>query len=117
MILQGFSSIGIRGFSTAAGIIESLEEASFVQVHSVVERIPILCQSEVSDGEALGSHFRELLLLMLELVEKLAGAFTEPQRSSRLSMIGEIRAALSVRENSGVRFMNLVRITAQKPCE
>lgn len=115
MALHSFRTIGIKGFRTAEGIAESLTEASFTNVQSTVERIPIICPPEHSDGGVLGTHFRKLLLLVVELVEKLADAFAEPQRSKRLSMAGEICAALSDRENSGMHFMNLVRITAQKP--
>lgn len=116
IIRQGFSLMGIKSFSTAEGIAETLEQASFVNVRSTVERIPISSSSPGnSDEHALGAHFAELLLLALEFIDNVAVPSSEPLRSSRLSMIKEIRAVLSDGVDSRINFMNLVRITAQKP--
>ncbi|KAI7777111.1 hypothetical protein LA080_004013 [Diaporthe eres] len=70
-----------------------------------------------SDEHALGAHFAELLLLALEFIENVAIPSSEPLRSSRIGIIKEIRAVLSVGVDSRIHFMNLVRITAQKPKE
>lgn len=116
LIRQGFSMVGIKSFNTAGGIAEALEEASFVHVRSTVERIPIGSSSHGNSEEhALGVHLAELLLLALEFIENVAVPSSEPSRSSRLSMIKEIRYVLSDGVDSHSHFMNLVRITAQKP--
>lgn len=109
MIRQSFSSIGAKSFTTAEGIADLLEEASFTNVQTTVEKIPI------NDEQALEGYPREIWLLTLELVKEVANALSEPRRSSRLSMIEEISAALSEREGNNMGFMNLIRIRAQKP--
>ncbi|KAH8756644.1 hypothetical protein F5883DRAFT_568977 [Diaporthe sp. PMI_573] len=115
MIRHGLSSLGIKSFSTAEGIAKSFQDASFINLQSTVERIPIIGPPGHSDRKALGRDFRDLLLLMLQLVDKLADALSEPRRSSRLSIIREIRSALLDGRGKGANFMDLVRITAQKP--
>lgn len=115
LIRQGFRSVGLKSFSTAEGIIGLLEHASFIHVQSTSEKIPIGGLTGSSDREDLGSFFTELLLLALELIEEAANAFSEPQRSSRLAMIGEIRDALFGNSDSLKHSMDLVRIRAQKP--
>lgn len=117
MIRRAFSSVGIKSFSTAEGIAELLQEASFINTQSTVERIPTRDALRHPAGGALQHCFTGLLLEALDFIKELAQALSEPQRSSRLSMIGEIGAALS---ESGqgycpVNPMNLVRIRAQKP--
>lgn len=112
MIRRDFTSVGLKSFNTAEGIIGLLEQTSFIHVQSIIERIPI---GGYSGQEDLGRCFTELLLLALCLIAEVANEFSEPQRSSRLKMMGEIRAALSGNSDSHKHHMNLVRITAQKP--
>lgn len=117
MIRQGFSSLGIKSFSTAEGIVELLEEASFINTQTTVGRIPIGGSIGHADGEVLEEHFTELLLLALELIEEVSDVLGKPHRSSRVSLIREIRAALS-EAGQGVSHrntMDLVRIRAQRP--
>lgn len=115
LIRQAFNLLGIKSFNTAEGISESLEEASFINTQSIVERIPITYRPGQSAGEDLGNNFRELLLLTLDMIEELDDVLKRPHRFSRLSMIGEIREFLSNSEDSRRSFMNLFRIRAQKP--
>lgn len=115
MIRQGFRSLGINCFSTAEGTVELLEEASFINTQTTVERIPIGGSIGHADGEVLQEYFKELLLLALEWIEEVADVLGKPHRSSRLSMIEEIRAVFLDAGDKTLNFMHLVRITAQKP--
>lgn len=116
MIRHSLNSIGIKGFRTAEGIAKLLEAASFTQVQSTVESIPVHTSPTHSSEGVLGHHFRRLLLLALRLVEEVADALSEPRRSKRLSVIRKIRTALSKKgdHRNETMHMYLVRITAQK---
>lgn len=113
LIRRGLRAYGIETFSNAKEVIGLLEKASFTNLNSVVERIPISGFSSHSE-EDLGEHFTHLLSAALSSARGVAEDSGEPQRSSRLSMIEEVQAALWARRNSHMDFMNLVRITAQK---
>lgn len=114
MIRRGLRAYGIETFPSAEEITGFLEEASFTNLNSVVERIPISGWPGHSNGENLGEHFTHLLIIALKSAKEDADDLGEPQRSRRLSMIEEVETALSDRGNSPTDFMNLVRITAQK---
>lgn len=114
MIRQGLSAYRIKSFSNAKEITGLLEKASFTNLKSIVERIPISGWPNNSKGEDLGEHFTHLLDAALALAKGEARALGEPPRSSRLSMIEEVQEVLWDRRNSHMDFMNLVRITAQK---
>lgn len=116
MIRRGLKAYRIESFRDAKAITGMLERTSFTNLNSVVERIPISGWRGYmhSNGEDLGEHFTQLLVVALELAKGDADDLGEPQRSSRLSMIKEVRAALSDRGKSPTDFMNLVRITAQR---
>lgn len=115
MIRRGLRAYGIETFSNAKEIIGLLEKTSFTNVKSIVERIPIGRLNGHSKGRDLGEHFRRLLVVALASAEGDADDLVEPQRSSRLSMIEEVQAFLCGRGDGHMGFMNLVRITAQKP--
>lgn len=115
MIRQSFDLLGFKSFRTAEGISELLEEASFVNTQSTVERLPVGAPPGHSDGGVLGEKFTELLLLTLDLIQGVDRRLRRPHQPSRKSMIREIRASLSSGGNRRMDFMNLVRIRAQKP--
>lgn len=116
---MGFNSIDIKTSRTAKRIPTILQAAGFINVESNIKRIPITHLSGKYDGEVKGSCFKELLCQVSKMIKVNPNAFnlkmTPALGRSLESMVREVRDALLVEGDDRTDFVDLVRITAQKP--